>query len=154
MLVESRLGALDYVFVLPARDATIRARCALRLETAFGGIALFLSAVGVYGVLAYFVAQRAHEIGVRIALGSAMQQVFSLVLREGLALTAFGLVLGVAGAFILGRALRGLLYGVAPTDPMVMVLAALTLGVTALAASVLPARRATKVDPVVVLNAQ
>jgi ABC-type antimicrobial peptide transport system permease subunit len=80
--------------------------------------------------------------------------VFTLVLREGLVLVAFGLVLGVAGIALLGRALQGLVYGVAPTDPVLIVLVALVLAGTALAASVLPARRATQVNPIVVLNAQ
>jgi hypothetical protein len=87
-------------------------------------------------------------------LGSTVRQVFALVLREGLVLVAFGLVLGVAGIALLGRALQGLVYGVAPTDPVLIVIAALVLAGTALAASVLPARRATQVNPIVVLNAQ
>jgi putative ABC transport system permease protein len=131
-----------------------RERLAMGIAVAFGGVALFLSALGIYGVLAYLVAQRSHEIGVRMALGSTVRQVFTLVLREGLALVAFGLVLGVAGVLLLGRALKGLVYGVAPTNPVLIVLVASVLAGTALAASVLPARRATRVNPVVVLNAQ
>jgi predicted permease len=131
-----------------------RERLAMGIAVAFGGVALFLSALGIYGVLAYLVAQRSHEIGVRMALGSTVRQVFTLVLREGLALVAFGLVLGVAGVLLLGRALQGLVYGVAPTNPVLIVLVASVLAGTALAASVLPARRATRVNPVVVLNAQ
>jgi ABC-type antimicrobial peptide transport system permease subunit len=89
-----------------------------------------------------------------MAMGSTVRQVFALVLREGLVLVAVGLVLGVAGIVLLGRALQGLVYGVAPTDPVLIVLVALVLAATALAASVLPARRATKVNPIVVLNTQ
>ncbi|HJR70307.1 MAG TPA: ABC transporter permease [Gammaproteobacteria bacterium] len=131
-----------------------RERLATGIAVAFGGVALFLSALGVYGVLAYLVAQRSHEIGIRMALGSTVRQVFALVLREGLVLVAFGLVLGVAGIALLGRALQGLVYGVAPTDPVLIVLVTLVLAGVALAASVLPARRATQVNPIVVLNAQ
>jgi predicted permease len=131
-----------------------RERLAMGLAVAFGGVALFLSALGIYGVLAYLVAQRSHEIGIRMALGSTVRHVFTLVLREGLVLVAFGLVLGVAGIALLGRALQGLVYGVAPTDPVLIVLVALVLAGVALAASVLPARRATQVNPIVVLNAQ
>jgi predicted permease len=135
-------------------QALARERLAMRIAVAFGGVALFLSALGIYGVLAYLVAQRSHEIGIRMALGSTVQQVVALVLREGLMLVAFGLVLGVAGIALLGRALQGLVYGVEPTDPVLIVIVALVLAGTALAASLLPARRATKVNPIVVLNAQ
>jgi putative ABC transport system permease protein len=131
-----------------------RERLAMGIAVAFGGVALFLSALGIYGVLAYLVAQRSHEIGIRMALGSTVRQVFALVLREGFVLVAFGLVLGVAGIALLGRALQSLVYGVAPTDPVLIVIVALVLTGTALAASVLPARRATQVNPIVVLNAQ
>jgi putative ABC transport system permease protein len=160
--LRAELAALDPELVLSdirtmderASELLGRERLAMGLALAFGGVALFLSALGIYGVLAYLVAQRAHEIGIRIALGSTVRQVFALVLREGIMLTAIGLVLGVAGTVLLGRALAGLVYGVTPTNPVLIVLVALVLGGTALAASVLPARRATKVDPIVVLNAQ
>lgn len=160
--LRAQLGELDPQLALSdvrtmaerANESLARERLAMRIAVAFGGVALFLSALGIYGVLAYLVAQRSHEIGIRIALGSTVRQVFALVLREGMVLIAVGLVAGVAGIALLGRALRGLLYGVAPTDPVLIALAALVLAGTALAASVLPARRATKVNPIVVLNAQ
>jgi putative ABC transport system permease protein len=160
--LRAEVAALDPDLVLSdirtmderASETLGRERLAMQLALAFGGVALFLSALGIYGVLAYLVAQRAHEIGVRIALGSTVRQVFTLVLREGLVLVAVGLVAGVAGIVLLGRTLQGLVYGVAPTDPVLIALVALVLAGTALAASVLPARRATKVNPIVVLNAQ
>jgi ABC-type antimicrobial peptide transport system permease subunit len=135
-------------------ESLARERLAMRVALAFGGVALFLSALGIYGVLAYLVAQRSHEIGIRIALGSTVRQVFALVLREGAVLVAVGLAAGVAGIVLLGRALQGLVYGIAPTDPVLIGLVAVVLAGTALAASALPARRATKVNPIVVLNAQ
>ena len=129
-------------------------RVAMLLALSFGAVALFLSAVGIYGVLAYLVAQRTREIGIRIALGSTAGGVFKLVLREGAALGGSGLALGLAGAFALRRALENQIYGVGPTDPLVLCGVVATLGTIALAASVLPARRATRVDPVVALSQQ
>ena len=161
-MVRAELAALDPELV-PFQIATMaertsqslaRERLAMGIAVAFGGVALFLAALGIYGVLAYLVAQRSHEIGIRMALGSTVRQVFALVLREGLVLVAFGLGLGVAGIALLGRAVQGLVYGVAPTDPVLITLVAVLLAGTALAASVLPARRATRVNPIVVLNAQ
>jgi len=135
-------------------ESLARERLAMSISVAFGGVALFLSALGIYGVLAYLVAQRSHEIGVRMALGSTTRQVSALVLREGLVLVAAGLALGVIGIALLGRALQRLVYGIEPTDPVLIALVAALLAGTAVAASVLPARRATKVNPIVVLNAQ
>ena len=124
------------------------------LAISFGCVALFLSAVGIYGVLAYLVAQRTREIGIRIALGSTPSGVFRLVLREGLRLVGGGLVLGLAGAFALRRALENQIHGVRSADPLVIGIVIAMLGAIALAACVLPARRATRVDPAVVLNQQ
>jgi putative ABC transport system permease protein len=119
---------------------------------AFALIAFVLSAAGVYGVVSYAVSQRTHEIGVRMALGAAARDVVSLVVRQGARLTVAGLVVGVLGAVGLTRLLRSLLYGVAPTDPLTFILVTLALGATALAASWLPARRATRVDPMEALR--
>jgi hypothetical protein len=160
--LRAELAALDPGLVLSdirtmdqrASETLGRERLAMGLAFALGGVALFLSALGIYGVLAYLVAQRSHEIGIRIALGSTVRQVFALVLREGAVLIASGLVLGLVGIALLGRAMEGLVYGVSPTDPLLVLLVAVLLGATALAAAALPARRATKVDPIVVLNAQ
>lgn len=139
----------EYVSLsLMSRKAT------MMLATSFGLLSLFLSAVGIYGVLAYLVTQRSREIGIRIALGSTTRGIFKLVLREGLWLVAGGLVLGFAGAVALRRALETQIYGLAVLDPRVLGLVVVTLGLIALAACSLPARRATHVNPVTVLNQQ
>jgi ABC-type antimicrobial peptide transport system permease subunit len=126
----------------------------MALATMFGLVALFLSIFGIYGVLAYVVAQRTREIGIRMALGSTARGVFQLVFREGLALVCAGLLLGVAGAVALGRSLEGQLFGVAPTDPVILGTVALMTGSVALVACVAPSLRATRVDPVKVLTSQ
>jgi predicted permease len=126
-------------------------RTPMLLGMAFGGVALFLSAIGIYGVLAYLVTQRTREIGIRIALGSSTNAVFQLVLREGLLLIAAGFALGAAGAAALGRSLESQLFGVRPSDPLVLSLAVVTLAIVAFAACALPARRATRIDPIVAL---
>ena len=139
----------EYVSLsLMSRKAT------MMLAMSFGLLSLFLSAVGIYGVLAYLVTQRTREIGIRIALGSTTRGIFKLVLREGLWLVAGGLVLGFAGAVAVRRALETQIYGLGVMDPIVIGLVVVTLGMIALAACSLPARRATQVDPVTVLNQQ
>jgi predicted permease len=117
------------------------------LITTFGALALLLSAVGVYGVMAYSVARRTREIGVRIALGARSRQVMGGVLREGLLLAGIGAALGLGGAWALSRVMEGLLYGVTTTDPLTFALAPAALLVVALAAALLPAWRATRVNP-------
>ena len=124
------------------------------LATAFGIVSLFLSAVGIYGVLAYLVTQRSREIGIRIALGSTARGIFQLIAKEGLWLVATGLALGFAGTMVLRRTLQSQIYGLGAMDPAVIAIVMLTLGVIALTACALPARRATRVDPVAVLNEQ
>jgi predicted permease len=135
-------------------SSLITRKAGMLLALSFAGISLFLSAVGIYGVLAYLVTQRTREIGIRIALGSSVPSIFKLIFSEGLLLVAAGLVLGVAGTVALRGTLAGELYGVEPTDPFVIGLVMALLGGIALAASVIPARRATQVNPITVLNQQ
>ena len=125
----------------------------MHLATMFAAIAVFLSALGLYGVLAYVVAQRRREMGVRLALGSAPKAIIGLVLREGLALAMAGIALGIAVAFLLGRFVASQLYGVAPSDPLVMALMAITLSAVAVFACIVPARRAANVDVMRILSA-
>ena len=129
-------------------------RTLLMLALAFGGLALFLSAIGVYGVLTYLVTQRRREIGIRVALGCTGAGIVKLVLREGLLLLAIGLFVGFAGAAALQRVVANQIYGVRPLDPLVIGGVAVLLGIIALAACVVPARRAVRVDPVAVLTEQ
>jgi len=118
----------------------------------FAGLALVLALVGIYGVTAYSVAQRTHEVGIRIALGASGREVLRLVLQRSMVLTLAGLAIGLAGALALTRFLASLLYGVRPTDLPTFVAVSLVLAVAALAASYIPASRATRVDPMVALR--
>jgi predicted permease len=127
-------------------------RTSLMLALAFGGLALFLSAIGIYGVIAYLVAQRRREIAIRMALGSTRAGVVRLVLRQGLVLVALGLAAGFAGAAGLQKAIAHQIYGVRPLDPLVIGGVTVLLGAIALAACALPARRATRIDPIEVLR--
>jgi predicted permease len=126
-------------------------RSPVLLSLSFGIVALFLSALGIYGVLAYLVTQRTKEIGIRIALGSSARAVFELVLREGLLLIAIGFAVGAAGAVALRKSLETQLFGVSATDPLVLATVTAVLAVVAVLACALPARRATKIDPIVAL---
>jgi putative ABC transport system permease protein len=126
----------------------------MTLALGFGGLALFLSAIGIYGVLTYLVTQRRREIGIRAALGCTASGIVTLVLSEGLALVGCGLVLGIVGSAALRKTLQNELYGVQPLDPLVIGSVTAGLALVALTACLLPARRATQVDPVIVLNEQ
>ncbi len=118
----------------------------------FAGVALILAGFGVYGVMSSTVAQRTHEIGVRMALGAQQESMLRLVVGNGIRLTLFGVVLGTAGALLLTRLMRGFLFQVTPTDPETFAVAAFFLVLVAFLASYIPARRAMRVDPVVALR--
>src|SRR5262249_9333247 len=120
----------------------------------FGLLALVLASLGLYGALSYSVAQRMQEIGVRMALGARTGDVLWLVVGAGIRLTAIGGALGLAGGFAAARVLKSLIYGVSPTDPLTFIAIALLLTLVALLACWIPARRATKVDPVVTLRSE
>jgi putative ABC transport system permease protein len=127
-------------------------RLAMNLASMFGMTALFLSMLGIYGVLAYVVARRTREIGIRIALGSTVRGIFDLVFREGVSLIAAGLLVGLAGAVAVAHTLQGQLFGVRATDPLILGAVASLTGGVALIACVAPAARAARVDPVEVLT--
>ena len=149
---------LPYVSVRPLEDLVAPRYRPWRLGATvfglFGGLALVLAAVGLYGVLAYTVAQRKRELGVRIALGATPREVFGLVVRQGLQVAAMGIALGLVLALAAGKVLASLLYGVSPYDPLALAVAAAVLLAVAALASYVPARRATRVDPMVALRAE
>jgi predicted permease len=127
-------------------------RAVMLLLAAFAGLALFLSALGIYGVLAYDVSQRTREIGVRSAIGASHGQIANLILRQGLWKAGIGVVLGLVGAALVSRSMTSLLFNVQPTDPAVYAAVALVLICVALLASYLPARHASKIDPLLALR--
>jgi putative ABC transport system permease protein len=155
--IVSRLDRELPVHDMRTMDAVIADTLASRRQTmwvvsGFATLALLLAAIGLYGVMSYAVAERVHEIGVRVALGAQPKNVVWLVVRNGLSLAAAGLALGAGGALLITRAMAGLLYMVRPTDSATYVAVSALLAVVALAASYIPARRAATVDPLVALR--
>ena len=124
----------------------------MRLHSGFAGVALLLAAIGLYGVLAYTVTERTREIGIRTALGAQQRDVLSLVVGSGMRLALVGVGLGIAGALVLTRLMQRLLFEIKPTDPLTFVCVSMLLLGVALFACWLPARRATKVGPMVALR--
>lgn len=146
--------AMSFVMSMGQLASESRApqRASMILIVIFAGLALMLAAIGIYGVISYSACQRTHEIGIRIALGANPRAVLKLVISEGLMLTMAGLLIGLTGALGLTRFLSSILYGVRPGDPPTLVAVALILAAVALLASYVPARRATRVDPMVALR--
>lgn len=160
--IRTKMGGIDpELAIFDVHTMTDRAmlslanrRTAMTLALGFAALALFLAAIGIYAVLAFVVAQRRREIGIRVALGSTPARIVQLVLREGFVLVLVGLVAGIAGSFLLRSVIVSQIYGVRPFDPLVLVSVIGVLGLLALIACLVPARRAVKVDPMVVLNEQ
>ena len=147
-IVVSSIRTLDSIM----SDAAAQPRAQTVVLIALTTLALAMSAVGLYGVVAFSVAQRTREIGIRIALGATRANVFLMALREGAVIGIVGLVIGVLSALAVVRLLAASLYGIRSTDPFSYVLAATVLLIVALVASCLPAKRATAVDPLVALR--
>ena len=127
-------------------------RILTQLSSFFGLLALLLASIGLYGVMSYDVAGRINEIGIRMALGAQPRNVFKLIAGKGLALVLIGIVIGVAAALALSRLITSLLFEVSPTDSVTFIVVGALLAAVALLASLVPARRATKVDPLVALR--
>jgi putative ABC transport system permease protein len=132
--------------------ATAEPRFQLLLLGLFAGLALLLAAVGIYGVMSYTVARRTHEIGIRMSLGASRGRVLSLVVRQGMTLALAGSAAGIAGALVLSRWMTRLLYGVRATDPLTFLAVPVVLVGIALLATLIPARRATRIDPMIALR--
>jgi putative ABC transport system permease protein len=133
-------------------DSVAQQRFSIQLMTVFAGIAAVLAAIGIYGVLSYLVDQRRRELGIRVALGAQPSSILGLVLRQGSIAVGIGLIVGIGGAFALTRLLSNLLYQVSATDPLVFGGVAAGLILVALVAMLVPARRATRVDPLEALR--
>ena len=135
-----------------AREPMVEQRMVMALMVSFAGLALVLSSLGIYSVLSYSMAQRTREIGMRMALGAQRGDVLGLVTRLGLKLTGIGVGIGIVLAFALTKLISSLLYGVKPSDPLTYAAVSIGLGLVAMLACLIPAKRATKVDPMEALR--
>jgi len=144
----SRMRTLEDV----VSSSLVNLRFSTTLLTLFGGLALLIATVGVYGVISYSVSQRTHEIGIRVALGASRGQILNMVLGQGLRLAAIGSAVGLVASFWLTKLLSDQLYGVSATDPKTLIGVTMVLMAVALAACWIPARRAMRVDPLIALR--
>jgi ABC-type antimicrobial peptide transport system permease subunit len=158
--IRRTISSLDPLLPVPmmTMDATIdrtlaAPRFTSQLLSALGVLGLVLSVMGIYGVIAYFVAQRTNEIGIRMALGADTGRVIGMVVRQGVVLAAIGIVIGSLAALLVTRLLHEQLFGVTARDPLTFVVVAVLIAVVSVAASFLPARRAARVDPLEALRA-
>jgi predicted permease len=159
-LVKNTVWSIDRnlpvseVFTMEAvvANANAEPRFEMLVLGAFAGVALILAAVGIYGLMSYSVARRTHEIGIRISLGASRNDVFRLVVRQGMVLALVGSAAGIAGAVLLSRLMVKVLYGIRPIDPITFAGVILLLTFVALAATYIPARRAMQVDPLAALR--
>ena len=158
-VAENEIHVLDENMVVKSRtlDELVQStlwlpRMSATVAGGFSLLGLLLATIGLYGVISYSVTCRTKEIGIRMALGAAKSDVIKLIMRQGLALTLLGTVLGIGAALAVAPLLQGLLYGVSPADRLTYVTASVVLATVALLASYIPARRATKVDPMVALR--
>jgi putative ABC transport system permease protein len=149
-LVVAGIKTMDTVVA----ESVAQRRVTMLLLSVFAAAALLLAAVGIYGVIAYGVTQRTQEIGIRMALGAQQGDVLRMVVRQGALLVSIGIAAGAVGAFVVARLMTGLLYQVAPSDPLTFVAVSGVLGFIAIVASYIPGRRATRVDPVIALRAE
>jgi ABC-type antimicrobial peptide transport system permease subunit len=147
-----RIGVEFYVLKSLVGNGLLQERLMATLSGFFGGLATLLAAVGLYGVISYMVARRRNEIGIRMALGAARGNVLALILREAGVLLAIGLAVGTLLALAAGQAASSMLYGLQPYDALAMTLAIGFLALVALASSYIPARRASRVDPLIALR--
>jgi putative ABC transport system permease protein len=151
--LDPNLAPLDAISLQEQVDGmSYTQRLAAALLAIFGGMALFLAAIGLYGVMSYSVSQSTRELGVRMALGARASDVLRLVISRGLRLTTAGIVIGAVAALMLTRLMSNLLYKVSPRDPVAFGSALIVLTAVALIACFLPARRATRIDPVQALR--
>jgi putative ABC transport system permease protein len=148
---QQPLGAIRSMDALIA-DSVAPRRLNFVLVSTFASLALVLSATGLYGVMAYLVAQRTREIGVRMALGATPQHVLRMVMRQAGAMTAAGIAAGIVGALLMTRSMTSMLFGISPADPRVYAGVSILLALVALVASAIPSSRATRVDPITALR--
>ncbi|MGH9705052.1 MAG: FtsX-like permease family protein, partial [Candidatus Acidiferrales bacterium] len=151
--VDSQVAVVDpQTLEVLVSESTALPRFRTLLLGLFAALALVLASVGLYGVMSYSVAQRTHEMGIRMALGAQPRQILLLVVREGMTLVAAGIATGIAGALFFSRVMENLLFGIGPHDFTTIVSVAIFLALIALLACYVPARRATEVDPLVALR--